>query len=36
MSNQSKTASDHDAFLVLSIVTIVLALGLLARYVLAG
>lgn len=35
MANQQKTASDHDALLVVSLGVIVLALGLFAKYVLA-
>lgn len=36
MSNQTKTASDHDSLLVLTIGAMVLGLGLFAKYVLAG
>lgn len=36
MSSRVKTASDHDAILVISLGVIVLALGLFAKYVLIG
>jgi hypothetical protein len=36
MSNRVKSASDHDAILVIAIGVIVLALGLFAKYVLWG
>lgn len=35
MSGRVKSASDHDAVLVLSLCVIILSLGLFARYVLA-
>jgi hypothetical protein len=36
MSSRVKTASDHDAFLVIAIVTLLVILGLVAKFVLAG
>ena len=36
MSSRVKTASDHDAVLVIALGIIVLALGLFAKYVLVG
>lgn len=36
MSNQAKTASDHDGLLVITLGVMILGLGLFAKYVLAG
>lgn len=36
MSSRVKTASDHDAILVIALGVMVLALGLFAKYVLIG